>query len=794
MDPSNQEAVKFLRLVYPDGPWCLTAISVDRKNIETQTFMPDQEQGLLNWLKKWNGKRNLYWHVNPPIKPLTKKAEREDIKEVCYLHVDVDPRAGESVEAEQLRILNLLRFPPEGIPTPTFIIFSGGGFQGFWKLEEPIPINGDVVKAEAAKLFNMQLEYRFGADNCHNIDRLMRLVGTVNIPDAKKKKKGRKELVAEIVERNGTYVYPLSSFKPATQVQFEGDSGFHNGSSVKIGSEIPRINSVDDLNEWNVPDRVKVIIVQGRMPDERKQGDDSRSAWLFDCICQLVRCGVPDNVIFGILTDGDLKISESVLDKGKNAEKYARRQIERAKEEAIDPHLRDLNERHAVIANLGGKCRIVEEIFDYAMNRPRLTRQTFDDFRNRYMHVAVEIGKDKDGQPRYMPLGKWWLQHAKRKQYDTMVFAPGQDVPGVYNLWKGFACEPIPGDCSKFLRHMFDNICDKQQGYYDYLIGWMARCVQLPASPGQTAVVLRGRQGTGKSFFAKTFGALFGRHFLQVADPKHLVGSFNAHLRDCVVLFSDEAFYAGDKKHESVLKMLITEEVISIEAKGIDVEAAPNFVHCIFASNNDWVVPAGQDERRFFVLDVSEAQKQNSGYFRDLQKELDSGGREALLHFLLNYDLTEFEVRHVPKTKALQEQKLLSLTPDEEWWYKKLMDGRVLDSHTKWHTTIKKEALISDFTTYLKQFNVARRSNETSLGKFLSKVIPGIRRFQKREAIEVATGRGDFVETQWSRPYYYEISDLATCRKTWNHLFGENEWPQVEDDNEQPTLPTNAPF
>jgi hypothetical protein len=35
------------------------------------------------------------------------------------------------------------------------------------------------------------------------------------------------------------------------------------------------------------------------------------------------------------------------------------------------------------------------------------------------------------------------------------------------------------------------------------------------------------------------------------------VGNFNVHLRDCVMLFADEAFCDGDKQHESVLKTLI---------------------------------------------------------------------------------------------------------------------------------------------------------------------------------------------------------------------------------------------
>lgn len=795
MEPRNDKAIEFLSLVYPEGPWVLTAISTDRKSIETRTFSPNQNKALANWLESHNGRRNIYWHVNPVIKPVTKKAEREDIKEVAFLHVDIDPRAGEDLEAERLRAVKLLERPPQEVPMPTCIIFSGGGLQAFWKLAQPIPINGDLAKAEDAKRYNLQLELVFGADNCHNIDRIMRLPGTINIPDAKKKKKGRKEELAELLEWHADRIYDLDKFKPAQVVQYPEDKGFSNPKNVQISGNIKRLGDVEELNEWNVPDRVKVIIVQGRVPDEHKEGDDSRSAWLFDCICQLVRCEVPDDIIFSIITDPDFGISESVLDKGANSSKYATRQIERAKEEAVNPWLRKLNEQHAVIGNMGGKCRIIEEVFDFTLNRPRLTRQSFDDFRNRYMNRFIEVGRNKEGQPVTHQVGKWWLNHPQRRQYDTIVFAPGREVDGVYNLWKGFACESRPGNCKLFLDHVRENICHGNDAYYDYLTKWMARTVQKPDSPGQTAIVMRGKQGVGKSFFAKHFGSLFGRHFLQVADPKHLVGSFNSHLRDCVVLFGDEAFYAGDKKHESVLKMLITEETITFEAKGIDAEAGPNFTHVLLASNAQWVVPAGADERRFFVLDVSDQHKQDTTYFRKIQRQFDSGGREALLHFLLTLDLEGFDVRIVPKTDALKEQKLMSLSPEEEWWYRKLVEGRVFRYDENWKRIINKEELYRDYVKYMQQAQIiSRRSNETILGRFLSRMCPGLASKQLLRNEKVPNEGGDgWSKTVRRRSYFYQLPELEKCRKAWTDLFGIESWedPSKWEDyfEEQEELP-----
>lgn len=788
---SASASIEFLRAFHPEGPWTLTSIDPDRKSISTATFYPATEPACTAWLERFIGSRNIYFSVNPPLRDLSKKAEREDIRAMDYLHVDIDPRAGEDIEAEQQRALDLLTTRlPQGVPAPTFVVFSGGGYQGFWRLEDPVPIEGELEAAEDAKRYNMQLELLFGADNCHNIDRIMRLPGTINIPDARKMKKGRVPALATLVEYDGSRVYPIQDFTQAPLLQVRGEAGLASGGGASLGSSptavqvsgnVRRLSTVDELDEWNVPDRVKVIVVQGHDPENPKKGDNSRSAWVFDACCQLARAGVPDEVIFSVLTDPDFGISDSVVEKGSGAEKYATRQMERAKEWVIDPNLQRLNARHAVIANIGGKCRVVEEIYDHALGRSRLTRQSFDDFRNRYMHELVKVGTDPKGMDIFAQLGKWWLGHKARRQYDSIVFSPGHEVPGSYNLWQGFSFTALPGQRHQpFLDHIRQNICGGNETYYNYLIGWMAATVQNPDSPGQVAVVMRGRQGTGKGFLCKHFGALWGRHYMQVSDAKHLVGSFNAHLRDCVVLFADEAFFAGDKRHESILKTLITEDLLVVEGKGIDAETSPNFLHLMMASNSQWVVPANADERRFFVLDVGDTQKQNHAYFKELAHGLNNGGYENLLYFLLNYDLEDFNIRAMPKTAGLQEQKLLSMAPEEEWWLSKLRDGAVLGESVEWESEVRADALQADYVAHLQATGVMRRATPTAMGKFLSRVLPGNfpRSYQRLVVDKVPTKDGWTVDLK-RRARFYGLPGLPECRAYFEKMYDiEPEWPE----------------
>lgn len=788
--PRTDLAIEFLKQWRENGPWVLTAISPENGQTETRTFLNDQLQKMEDWISKNNGNRNLYFSINPVRNIVNKKPSRVDIAEICSLFVDVDPRVGEEIEAERARILNSLH---QFSPYPSLIIDSGGGYQAFWILEEPILLDGTEECAIDAESYSVQLELLLGGDRTSNCDRVYRLPGTINLPNAVKKKKGRIAALSSIVEATWKK-YALSLFTKAPVKIQQKNLKEHlsgGGEKIKLSGNLTPIY-VDDLStkNINIPDYIKVLIIHGNDPDNPNKYP-SRSEALFAVCCALARAGADDETIAGIILNRDNKISASVLDKPR-PERYAAKQIQDSREEVQDPILREFNSRHAVISDLGGKCRIISEIFDYSLKRHKVSYQSFFDFLNRYCNRRVQIATDAQGQPVTKPAGKWWTEHPNRRQYETLVFAPGRDIPQAYNLWQGFACEAIPGDCSLFLEHIRKNICQENANYYTYLLNWMARCVQQPDCPGEVAVVLRGEMGTGKGIFAKHFGSLFGRHFLQVSEPKHLIGNFNSHLMEIVVLFADEAFYAGDKKHESVLKSLVTEEHLAIEAKGRDVYSAPNYTHIILASNSAWVVPAGSNERRFFALDVSSEKMQDKKYFAAITQQMNRGGREALLHLLLTLDISGFEVRDIPKTGALQDQKLLSMSPEEAWWYEKLEEGRILREHDNWEQEVMKISLQDDYVHFMQRIGIMRKASPTILGKFLVRVCPGgVRTYQRMAKVKVVNGMGEeWLQTK--RAYFYELPSLKNCREHWDlHHGGPFKW---NSPGEQPQLAIEEPI
>jgi Mesyanzhinovviridae DNA primase len=783
--PKTDLAIDFLRLLRPAGPWVLTAIVPNRGGIETRTFEKSELKEMGSWIDRYQNLRNIYYTLNTVREPVSSKPTKTQILELVALHCDVDPRMGEEFESERKRILSMLQaFEPKA----SIIIDSGGGYQIVFLLESPVLLDGTVEMAEEYELYNKQLELLLDGDHCFNCDRILRLPGTVNLPDEKKLKKGRLPALASLVSWKNVR-YPLAAFAKAPgkiqQGTISGLSG--GGEKVQISGNIEPLY-VDDLINKNIiiKDDIKQLIVQGKDLDNPTRFP-SRSEALWAVVCALVRAGADDETIASLIMTKDNKISESVLGNPR-PEKYAAKQIQDAREEADDPILHRMNSKHAVILDHAGTCRVISEQFDPTLSRSRISFAHFNDFKNRYMNIMVQVATDKNSQPVYRSAGEWWLKHPKRRQYEVIVFAPGREVANAYNLWRGFACESLPsGSCELYFEHILQNICNNNQEHYKYLINWLARCVQKPDCPGEVAVVLRGEQGTGKGVFAKIFGSLFGRHFLQVSDSRHLVGNFNSHLRDCCVLLADEAFYAGDKKHESVLKALVTEENLAIESKGVDLVNCSNFTHLIMASNSSWVVPAGSNERRFFVLDVSAGKIQNKKYFAALHNQISAGGRENLLYRLLHHDISSFEVRDVPKTDGLHDQKILSMSSEESWWYEKLIEGRVLKEHDNWEREVMKEYLQNDYIAFMTRMGILRKNSPTVLGKFLGRVCPGgmPKSYQKMTRLKVADNFGQEMMVQ-RRVYFYTLPELAACRSNWDtHHGGPFHWNPPMEQGEQ---------
>lgn len=450
-----------------------------------------------------------------------------------------------------------------------------------------------------------------------------------------------------------------------------------------------------------------------------------------------------------------------------------------------------------VIREYGNKARV--GWFD---SRGELVTMSFAEFQNAHIEKTIEIGVGSDGRPRRVSLVKHWLAHPLTRRYDRVEFLPGvepQDMPqGVLNLWRGWPTPLRPGwselrlgpdgpepsrrtildtgampegYCDMLLDHMLNNMCGGDEQVMHHLLAWMADALWNPG-PCETAVILQGPQGSGKTFWAERFMEFFGIHALTLDDEDQVVGNFNKHLMNKSVIFADEAFFAGNRRHAAKLKTLITRPDLFVEPKGVDGFTAPKMFRLIMASNDEHIIQAERDDRRNLVLRVDAGEhNQDRDYFARMHQEWREGGRTALFRWLTGAQWGaavgdgRFRMWERPVTAALQEQKDMSLPRAQLVVHNMLREGEVpcdfLSDHQS-GTVFVATQLLAD----------ARRLTEADLRAL-------------GEALRVLAGEG----AKSARVYFGEGRDrrqhrgfwlplLETCRERWERHLGRSvAWP-----------------
>ena len=126
--------------------------------------------------------RACYYSLNVTRPGIATKATKLGIVAARGSHADIDPPkdGGAFDKAAVLHKLNASAMPP------SYVVDSGGGLQPVWLFD------GEVTNFELVEGINRALIARYGGDpGTFNIDRLLRVPGSLNTPNAKKAAAGR---------------------------------------------------------------------------------------------------------------------------------------------------------------------------------------------------------------------------------------------------------------------------------------------------------------------------------------------------------------------------------------------------------------------------------------------------------------------------------------------------------------------------------------------------------------------------------------------------------------------------
>jgi hypothetical protein len=436
--------------------------------------------------------------------------------------------------------------------------------------------------------------------------------------------------------------------------------------------------------------------------------------------------------------------------------------------------LQKLNENYAIIFQ--GTYHSV--VFESTGSTGEFSRDFLSEqsFKRKFSPYLVQQGKSKAKS-----YAEVWLDWEGRRQYDGVCFMPEQKAPeNYYNLWRGFKHKATPyNEASQvaresfdmFIRHAKENVAHGNEKLFNWLMGYFAHMIQRPFEKPLTTVVFRGRKGVGKNALVDRVGNLLSAgSFLVAHDGRYLTSNFNGHLDSCLCLVLDEAFWSGDKQAEGKLKGITTSPTILIERKGQESYNVQNLVRIIVIGNEEWLVPASSDERRYAVYDVGEGNKQDRDFFHKMRVGIDEqGGAEVLMHYLKNFDLSKVDVNDAPVTQALIDQKHESMSALEQFWFQCLSEnglahGSFDSDWTNPETKIPKAEFRRAFKSYCAERGIRTwLPTEQVIGRELSRFSPSI----TTTKVSMST---DGSNTKQSAAYV--IAGIDTLKKEWDARMG----------------------
>ena len=167
-------------LCKPDGP------------NEGQYFGDDVEGAASYVASRNESGLNCYFTPNTPTVDCGRKPTKQQIAAIRVVHVDVDPPKDGATFDKDAALATLKA------DRPTFIIDSGGGLQAYWALGEPIEAT-DETRGNVEAVNKAVIAKQGGDAAASNVDRVMRIPGTINWPNAKKRAAGRVPAMARVI-------------------------------------------------------------------------------------------------------------------------------------------------------------------------------------------------------------------------------------------------------------------------------------------------------------------------------------------------------------------------------------------------------------------------------------------------------------------------------------------------------------------------------------------------------------------------------------------------------------------
>jgi hypothetical protein len=255
------------------------------------------------------------------------------------------------------------------------------------------------------------------------------------------------------------------------------------------------------------------------------------------------------------------------------------------------------------------------------------------------------------------------------RKFESLVYLPcaGEfpdgEAGGRYNIWRDSAIEAKAGDVSIFLDHMANMIPDEVERSYS--LDYLAMVVQNPARKVNYALLVRGAQGTGKSWIGRIMTAIIGSPNVVFPSNDEVLSNWTVWTEGSSLAVIEELMARGRLDMANWLKPIITEPTLRIEEKKRSIYTIPNHLNLIAFTNHEDALPIEAGDRRWLV--ISSAMKpMGETYYDRLFAFLNGEGPSAVKHYLLNRQVQLNPKGMAPNTKGKAEMRRRTLSEAEQ--------------------------------------------------------------------------------------------------------------------------------
>lgn len=709
--PQPSDVLKFFQMTIADQIH-LAAIDPEKRSGLVACDFGTDASAATAWALKLNAEgRNIHYTVNAVRAGVCSKPSNADIIRPRFAHVDIDPPKGTMYTDDQQNEL----FARLWDASPSTITWSGNGVQALWRLE-------DGVTAEEVEQINRGLIDALGGDKgTHDLSRLLRVPGTVNWPDERKRALGRVPMASCIKKTDdGTVcdVQMLIDRYPAPPPSDKAKAQPHDAVAIRSGELI----TAEDLG---LPEDayLRSLIVTPK-------GED-RSSDTLHFACEALRQGLSAEQVMGVLLNGDNAISSHCLSQA-DPTRAARRAIEKAQGEDDVARRQAQRERTRRIGDGSDvvpkselySVRDMVERFVFIKDGSQVADRwrpqsvlSLTDFRNATSGSKHAIVKP-DGGIKHLQAAEVWLQHQDRLEADALTFRAGArpmtdlpDGPGVaLNLWAPPVREEAPPNWGNLASIFVDHIGWLWGEHADAFLDWLAHIEQQPGKlPHFGWLHISRIHGKGRNWISSVLARLWRGNVAASLDLMAVLeGGFNNRLSRCVLAIVDEINEGGNQsyRHAQTLRQIVTAEHREINPKYGRMRVEWNAARWLLFSNHTGAIPLGDDDRRFYVVD-HDGPPRDAEYYMRLYDVIDEPRLVAsVAEFLKRRDITRFNPGERPPTTAAK-AALIKLNQSEE-------DAVLQDLVKRWPVDV---ISASELNAHLGFGGVSSRSNRHAMDR-----------------------------------------------------------------------------